>query len=88
MALNKLSDLNNHLFEALERLNDDELMAGENGTKEIARAKAIADVGHTIIDNANLMLDAVKTLDDMGITYGSQTEKATLKLLGVGEDEQ
>ena len=86
MALNKLSDLNNHLFEALERLNDDELMAGENGTKEIARA--IADVGHTIIDNANLMLDAVKTLDDMGITYGSQTEKATLKLLGVGEDEQ
>ena len=37
---NKLVDLNNYLFEQLERLNDDEL--GDEGLKkEIGRAKAI-----------------------------------------------
>ena len=83
MAFNKLTDLNNHLFEALERLNDDELMNGENGPKEIQRAKAIASVGQTIINNANTMLDAVKVLDDYGYN-GSAGEIP--KLLGYSED--
>ena len=83
MALNnKLTDLNNHLFEALERLNDDELMAGENGSKEIQRAKAIATIGQTIINNANTMLESVKVLDDYG--YKGSSGKIP-KLLGYEE---
>lgn len=84
MALNKLTDLNNHLFETLERLNDNELMQGENGAKEIQRAKAVASVAQTIINNANTMLETVKVLDDYGYTGD---RKDTLLLLGVKEDE-
>ena len=83
MAYNKLTDLNNHLFEALERLNDDELMNGENGQKEIQRAKAIASIGQTIINNANTMLETVKVLDDYG--YNGSTGEIP-KLLGYTKD--
>lgn len=38
---NKLVDLNNHLFEQLERLNDDELTDADL-EKEIKRSKAMA----------------------------------------------
>jgi hypothetical protein len=48
---NKVGDLRNHLFNALERLNDDEL--SEDQLKlEISRAQAIADVGKVLVDSA------------------------------------
>lgn len=56
---NKLTDLNNHLFEQLERLNDDELK-GEDLKREISRSRAMTDVAQQIIDNGRLALDAVK----------------------------
>ena len=56
MARNKLTDLNNHLFEALERLNDAE--SEEEVEKELRRSKAIADIGRTIISNAELVFEA------------------------------
>lgn len=40
---NKLTDLNNHLFEQLERLNDDEL-SEEELEKEIKRSKAMEGI--------------------------------------------
>ena len=62
---NKLIDLNNHLFEQLERLNDEDL-EGEKLEEEIHRSKAITNVAQTIVNNANLMLDAQKHADEYG----------------------
>lgn len=64
MTRNTLSDLNNHLFEQLERLRD----ASENDDlelkKEINRAKAITNVGNTIIANGRLALEASRFEDE------------------------
>lgn len=62
---NKLSDLNNHLFETLERLNDDELV-GDELDKEVKRAKAIKNVAEAIIKNGILQLQVIKHIDDQG----------------------
>ena len=60
---NTLADLNNHLFEQLERLNDEEL-SGEDFEREVKRSKALQNIGKTIIDNGRLVLDAEKFSDD------------------------
>ena len=65
MTKNKLLDLNNHLFEALERINDDSLQ-GEKLQEEMARAKTITQIGNTIIKNASLALEAKKYKDEFG----------------------
>jgi hypothetical protein len=59
MARNKLTDLNDHLFEQLERLNDDTL-SNDQLQVELMRTKAMKDVSTVIIDNARLSLDAMK----------------------------
>ena len=48
MVRNSLSDLNNHLFETLERLNDEDL-SDEQLNKEIDRAQSICSVSRMII---------------------------------------
>ena len=68
---NKLTDLNNYLFESIERLNNDELSAEELET-EIKRADAVGRVAKTIIDNASLALSAKKHMDEYG--YGESTK--------------
>lgn len=62
---NKLTDLNNHLFEQLERLNDEEL-TDEKLSQEIERSKAVANIATKIIDNASLGLQAEK----LRVEYG------------------
>ena len=59
---NTLGDLNNHLFEQLERLNDEDLK-GEKLQEEITRAKAINSVATQIITNGSLVLQAKKMID-------------------------
>jgi len=62
---NTLIDLNNHLFEEMERLNDDELN-NEELDKEIRRAKAMTDISGQIIENAALGLNAEKLRAEYG----------------------
>lgn len=62
MARNKIDDLRNHLFEALEALKD------EDQPMDIDRAKAIADVARVIVDSAKV---EVRYLEVMGGSYGS-----------------
>lgn len=64
---NTLIDLNNHLFEQMERLNDEELN-DEDLDKEIKRAKAMTDVSSRIIENAALGLSAEK----LRVEYGNR----------------
>lgn len=51
---NRIDDLRNHLFEALEALKDEEK------PMDIARAKAIADVARVIVDSAKVEVDFLK----------------------------
>jgi hypothetical protein len=75
---NKLTDLNNYLFEQLERLNDDELTDDEL-KKEIVRAKAVTDTAQSIIQNANTILSAARFLEEGGnFSYKSEA----VELLG------
>ena len=71
---NKYSDLNNHLFSALERLNDEDL-SGEDLIEEIGRAKAITDVAEQIIANGNFVLKASIASQDSGIAIPLMIEE-------------
>jgi hypothetical protein len=59
MARNKLNDLSNHLFEQIERLNDESL-TGEKLNEEIQRAKAMAGLATPIVNAAKTFVDALK----------------------------
>ncbi len=62
---NTLTDLNNYLFESIERLNDDSL-SDEQLDREIKRSEAVQKVASTIISNADLALKAKKHMDEYG----------------------
>ena len=63
-----LKDLNNYLFEELERLNDDETLDQDNNLdKELKRAKAISNIGSTIVNNAKTIIDGFKLADELGM---------------------
>lgn len=57
---NSLQDLNNYLFESLERINDDDL------EKEIKRSEAVTKVASTIINNTEVQLKALQYADEYG----------------------
>lgn len=62
---NSLQDLNNYLFESLERINDDDL-TDEELEKEIKRSEAVTKVASTIINNAEVQLKALQYADEYG----------------------
>lgn len=62
---NKLSDLNNHLFAALERLGDEEMTA-DAIEAEVRRSEAIVAVADQITENAKVQLTAAKLFAEFG----------------------
>ena len=61
-----LTDLNQHLFTALERLNSQDISNPEAVAAEIKRAGAVANLAGQIIDVGRLALEATKIRDQVG----------------------
>lgn len=61
MTRNKTTDLSNHLFEQLERLNNDELTK-EEIDMELQRTRGIVSISNSIIANEKIQLDTAKTI--------------------------
>jgi hypothetical protein len=59
---NTMTDLRNHLFEVMESLKDEER------PMDLARAKAIVDVGQTIINSAKVEVDFLNAIDSSEAT--------------------
>ncbi len=76
---NTLADLNNYLFESIERMCDDSL-SSEELDKEIKRSEAVQKVAKTIIDNGSLALAAQKHFDELGLE-----RNVDMPLLGIGD---
>lgn len=70
---NTLGDLNNYLFETLERLLDEDLTE-EQMQKEIVRSQAVTSVAETMIHNGELALKTMQHLNDMGYGHGKRDE--------------
>ena len=67
---NTLNDLNNYLFEQLERLNDDELTP-EQMDREIQKTDSIVKISEKIIENGELAFKTMKHMDE----YGYHTDR-------------
>ena len=61
MANNKLSDLRDHIFMALERLSD-EGMTSEQVAQEVEKSKAISALSSAIIASAKVEIDYINTV--------------------------
>ena len=62
---NKLTNLNDHLFEQLERLSDEELTP-EQLANEVTRTDALVKVSEQIISNATIALRAAELVAEHG----------------------
>lgn len=60
---NKLLDLNDNLFEAMERVLDADLSTPE-GQKELEMGKTVADIGAVIVNNAKIILTVQRLYED------------------------
>ena len=62
---NNLYGLNERLFAEMDRLNETE---GDDLQEEIGRAKALRELGQTVIANGNLMVNAAREMTAQGET--------------------
>ena len=65
-------DLNNALFESIERIQDDDL-TDEQLDKEIRRSEAVTKVAEVIVRNGELALKTMQHLNEYG--YGHKKEE-------------
>lgn len=62
---NSLQDLNQHLFEQLERVSSTQL-SGEELAQEIERAEAVAKLSDQVLKGADVSLKAAKLFAEHG----------------------
>lgn len=88
---NTLNDLNNALFEALERIQDCDLNEEQLDT-EIKRSQAVTKVAEVIVRNGELGLKAMQHMNDMGYGSGQERDQRYLapvpQLLDSGKKEK
>ena len=68
---NKLTDLNDHLLEAIEFLGDRSIK-NKDLDEEIRRADAMCKVAGQVISNGNLILNAMKAQNALAGKMGKQ----------------
>lgn len=69
---NKMVDLRNHLFAALERLGDEDLI-GDALKEEIERCRMVGSIADTLVESARTEVAYLKTIGDMhGLVKGSE----------------
>lgn len=78
---NTLTDLNNHLFEELERLNDEEL-DDEQIERELKRAEGMTKIAQQIIQNGELAYKTMVHMDEYGYNVDKKTVPAMLETKG------
>ena len=82
MAKNKMEDVRNHLFLALERLNDEDCK-DKNVDEEVQKAKAIANLANVIISSAKVEIDFIKVTGQVGTNSALfQSVVSTTKQIG------
>lgn len=82
---NTLLDLNNHLFEQLERLNDEDL-TDDQLDRELKRAEGMTRVAAQIIQNGELAYKTMVHMDDYG--YGIDRIRTVPAMLNSGGEQQ
>ena len=80
-----IADLNTHLFDALERLMDDE-QTPERLAQEIERSKAVTAVAGRIIELADTVIESQKLHLEYGNGAGAITSPA-MRTLGLAAPE-
>ena len=80
---NTLTDLNNYLFEQLERINDDSL-TDEQLDRELNKADAIVKVSEKIIQSGELAFKTMKHLDEYG--YNVKRDRPVPPMLKMEDD--
>lgn len=76
---NTLSDLNNYLFEAMERLTDDSL-SSDQLDQEIKRAESMSKVANQIIQNGELAYRTMVHMDEYGYNVDRNNVPTMLEL--------
>jgi len=66
---NKIEDLRNHLFAALEALSDTE------NPMDLDRAKAICEVGQVIINSAKVEVEFINKVGGVGTNFIPQEQR-------------
>lgn len=69
MSKNRLEDMRNHLFAAMERLNDETLTVDQIA-EEIKKANALASLGNVLVSSAKVELDYMREIH--GVTKDSK----------------